>query len=93
MSRNLIPTRYVSYKARTYVLLFLGDTKYGRRAHLAFSDGSKDFWVGADLVIETADPPAAARRAAPGDRPVRGCAQCRQLGRMCPRCEFDEYDC
>lgn len=39
-----------TYKGRTYKLLFLGDTKYGRRAHLSFMDGSKDFWVDASLV-------------------------------------------
>jgi len=44
--------RTAIYKGRTYKLLFLGDTKYGKRAHLQFTDGSKDFWVSADLVTE-----------------------------------------
>lgn len=39
-----------SYKGKTYKLLWIGATKYGRRAHLAFRDGSKDFWVDASLV-------------------------------------------
>lgn len=25
--------------------------------------------------------------------PMRGCGACRQLGRMCQQCEFDEFDC
>lgn len=35
----------VRYKGRTYRLVWQGRTKYGDRAHLAFLDGSKDFWV------------------------------------------------
>lgn len=27
-----------------------------------------------------------------GERLMRGCGQCRRLGRMCKSCEFDEYD-
>ena len=40
------------YKGRAYRCLFLGATKFGRRAHLQFMDGSKDFWVAANLVTE-----------------------------------------
>lgn len=43
------------YKGRKYRILFLGDTKFGRRAHLQFFDGSKDFWVAAGLVSELRD--------------------------------------
>lgn len=25
--------------------------------------------------------------------PVRGCSACSRLGRMCPDCRFDEFDC
>lgn len=28
----------------------------------------------------------------PGYAPIKGCGACRQLGRMCKQCEFDEYD-
>ena len=38
------------YKGRKYALKFIGPTKYGRRAHLAFFDGSRDFWVDANQV-------------------------------------------
>jgi len=50
--------RTASYRGRTYRLLFVGETKYGRRAHLQFFDGSKDFWVDAVAVQEnqTYDP-------------------------------------
>jgi hypothetical protein len=33
------------YKGRKYRILYIGDTRYGYRAHLGFFDGSKDFWV------------------------------------------------
>lgn len=39
-----------NYKGKSYRLLFAGKTKYGQKAHLAFSDGSKDFWVDLSLV-------------------------------------------
>lgn len=38
------------YKGRKYKLLWKGKTKFGTRAHLAFWDGSKDFWVDGGLV-------------------------------------------
>jgi hypothetical protein len=38
------------YKGRTYRLLWMGATKFGRRAHLAFTDGTKDFWINANLI-------------------------------------------
>jgi hypothetical protein len=44
--------RFAEYKGKTYKLEFLGETKFGRRAKLAFRDGSKEFWVEAGLVKE-----------------------------------------
>jgi hypothetical protein len=38
------------YKGHSYRVLYIGQTKYGRRARLQFFDGSKDFWVDAGLV-------------------------------------------
>lgn len=38
------------YKGRKYRLMWIGKTKYGQRAHLAFFDGSRDFWVDAGAV-------------------------------------------
>lgn len=38
-----------TYKGKKYKCLWVGETKFGRRAHLAFFSGDKDFWVGADL--------------------------------------------
>jgi hypothetical protein len=38
------------YKGRKYRLAWMGQTKYGRRAKLAFFDGSKEFWVDAGKV-------------------------------------------
>lgn len=39
-----------TYKGKTYNLAYIGQTKYGRRAKLAFLNGSKEFWVDASLV-------------------------------------------
>ncbi len=33
------------YKGKTYKLLFAGQTRFGRRAHLQFWNGRKTFWV------------------------------------------------
>lgn len=49
--------RVAVYKGKRYPLLWLGHTKYGRRAKLGFWDGSKEFWVNADAVsVEAAEP-------------------------------------
>lgn len=49
---NATTTKTATYKGKTYRLEFLGETKYGRRAKLAFLDGSREFWVDASLVTE-----------------------------------------
>jgi hypothetical protein len=86
------------YKGRSYRLAWVGETKYGRRAKLQFFDGSREFWVDATAVTvaprhdhEGGEDWRYLRDGTPG--PVRGCARCRSLGRMCPDCEFDEFDC
>jgi hypothetical protein len=61
-----------TYKGRKYKLCFLGDTKFGRRAKLSFWDGSKEFWVSADLVqvvnpIATRGPRSAAAYSKPAE--------------------------
>lgn len=43
-------TKTATYKGKAYRLEFIGPTKFGKRAKLAFMDGSKEFWVSADLV-------------------------------------------
>lgn len=43
-------TRTAMYKGRKYVVKFLGNTKFGVRAKLAFFDGSREFWVPAGAV-------------------------------------------
>lgn len=62
----------VTYKGRTYNLLWSGPTKHGERAHLQFTDGSKDFWVDAHLV-------SGASQSA-GPRPPRGKYECPECG-------------
>jgi hypothetical protein len=46
--------KVVTYKNHSYTLLWIGQTKFGKRAHLQFRDGSKDFWVDGNLVSESA---------------------------------------
>jgi hypothetical protein len=86
---NTQPTT-TTYKNRTYRLLWLGATKYGRRAHLQFLDGSGDFWVGADLVSAPAP-----KKAANGYCAECGAASARLVsardadgntGLVCPAC-------
>ena len=40
----------VTYKGKTYRCIYLGKTKFGRRAKLAFLNNTKEFWVDAALV-------------------------------------------
>lgn len=40
------------YKGRQYVLVWIGDTKYGQRARLCTANGVLDFWVDADKIDE-----------------------------------------
>lgn len=42
-----------TYKGRPYLLLWLGETRRGPAAKLAFSDGSKTFWADASAVEVT----------------------------------------
>lgn len=49
--------RYAMYKNRRYRLEYLGSTRYGRRAKLAFDDGSRVFWVDAHRVSEVFSTP------------------------------------
>ena len=39
-----------TYKGRKYRLLWIGQTKFGRRAKLGYFDGSKEFWADAAAV-------------------------------------------
>lgn len=41
---------YGIYKGHKYKILWQGTTRYGEKAHLQFTDGSKDFWVPLALV-------------------------------------------
>lgn len=71
-----------TYKGRTYTLLFLGDTKFGRRAKLAFRDGSKEFWVPAAAVTVSATAPAARDR----NRWENECEVCGRNRYTCGHC-------
>jgi hypothetical protein len=69
-----------TYKGRTYKLLFIGDTKFGRRAKLGFWDGSKEFWVPAENVtVGGAAPAGGSGRPAGGGRT---CAECGRPGKL-----------
>lgn len=69
-TRHLAAKR-VTYKGRQYNLLWSGPTKHGERAHLQFTDGSKDFWVDAHLVSGASSS---------GPRPPRGKYECPECG-------------
>jgi hypothetical protein len=47
--------QFATYKGRKYKLLFIGETRFGRRAHLQFQDGTKDFWVDERQISTLAD--------------------------------------
>jgi hypothetical protein len=86
-----------SYKGKKYRLLWIGDTKYGRRAHLGFFSGDKDFWVDASAVTVSENAP---RRQSSSRGPSRGrrtgCACGSIEGEYhdwyCASCRFDELD-
>lgn len=40
------------YQGQQYVLVWIGDTKYGQRARLCTANGVLDFWVDADKIDE-----------------------------------------
>lgn len=98
---------YATYKGKTYLLLWSGSTKYGRRAKLGFRDGTKEFWVDEDQVSKTSAPSSTSsyssgRRglidgdlytARNGEEKVFGCSACTQGHGMCSQCRHDEYDC
>lgn len=80
----------VSYKGRSYRLLWQGGTKYGERAHLAFMDGSKDFWVDAALVSgASASRSHASARRSRGEWLANGHSRSRPSLNGCtnPRCD------
>ncbi len=91
----------VSYKGRNYKQLWVGQTKYGRRAKLGFFDGTKEFWVDASAV-GAALPAATPQRSYTSGKSFTGgayspecfaCRQARQNGKeACRQCMFDEYD-
>ncbi len=88
MANTIIGT--ASYKGRTYNLLYIGDTKFGRRARLAFSDGSKDFWVDASLVSNISKVgKAPAYMPAAGRSSSRSSRTCR----VCGGNDFNQVDC
>src|SRR5207248_434404 len=73
-------TTTVYYKDRPYLLLWKGRTKFGGRAHLAFPDNSKDFWVDASAVSDgpTSGSTPNPRRSATGSV----CAECGNGGAL-----------
>ena len=72
--------KLATYKGHTYSLIWMGDTKFGKRAHLQFTDGSKNFWCDASLVTVTPNRTGyvATEQAAYGKRRSGGifCAEC-----------------
>lgn len=96
--------KIANYNGRSYRLLWVGVTKYGRRAHLSFMDGSKDFWVDASRVSEQAAEQHTSSTTVFQRHVGHGrCRECggeikdaphhRAMGGLCGDCAFDEYDC
>ncbi len=81
--------RTATYNGNTYTLLYLGNTRYGRRAHLEYRDGSKDFWVNADRVTETTEDPDAGYGPRCGMKAsgARPCLCDDPTNNWCPRCD------
>lgn len=77
-------SRTAEYKGRTYRLLYLGETKYGVRAHLQFFDGSKDFWCDGSLVREGRADDSHGNQIGNGESYRAGVTAPR--GRRCPMC-------
>lgn len=87
--------RTAKYKGRTYRLLFMGKTKHGQRAKLAFMDGSKEFWVEASAVIETkggGSTPTASRSGGRRTGCACGSIEGEYYDWYCASCRFDELD-
>jgi len=94
--------KLVTYKGRSYRLLWSGETKFGRRAKLSFMDGSKEFW--ADLALVSDGPAKSTPGAYPERRPGRGSLRGKWTGCAygsiegeyrpwyCESCRFDELD-
>lgn len=89
--------KQVNYKGRTYNLVWEGNTKYGPRCKLAFTnDPSKEFWVAQNVVT-------AVRSTSYSRGSRRGCKGCggqvvdarhhRAMDGYCGSCAFDEFDC
>lgn len=66
----------VTYKGRQYKQLFVGPTKFGRRAKLAFLDGGTEFWVDAKLVSPVSAGKSHAPRAARSGKSLKTCRVC-----------------
>lgn len=47
---------YAFYKGRKYMLQYIGNTKFGWRARLRFTNGWKEFWVDADKLVKCHQP-------------------------------------
>lgn len=79
------------YRGRSYLILFMGNTKFGHRAKLAFTDGSKVFWAEASEVsaVTYHSPrpfvPAPGGARDPQAAPVSSGKSMRQEGN-CPNC-------
>lgn len=84
-------SRTATYKGKSYRLAWIGQTKYGERAKLAFFDGSREFWVDATKVQVSEGRSGGRGRMGPGhgsaaqvagyssyctDRPGCGCYDC-----------------
>jgi predicted kinase len=90
---KLVTADAAVYKGRKYKLLWVGPTRYGRRAKLGFWDGSREFWVDESKIqVQRGGGGGHGGKGRPCDECGRPgatipCADSSGLGGMCcPRC-------
>jgi len=88
----------VLYKGKKYKLVWVGPTKFGRRAKLQFLNGQKEFWVDEDAISPSGSTGYGGSSSGRGGR-CRGCGGLirdaphhRAMGGYCGSCAFDEFD-
>lgn len=73
--------RTAQYKGKSYLLKFMGKTKFGKKAKLAFLDGSKEFWAHASQVTVTGGSSSASGGSS-RSRSGAACAECGKRGEL-----------
>lgn len=78
--------KIVSYKGRQYRQVWSGQTKFGVRAKLKFTDGSKEFWVDASQVSSASGPVSSSSARPAKARTCKYCGGNGSNGIICHDC-------